>query len=91
MTLNLFHNNLRYPNIRSRVGGSGGLGLVVVVRLMDVVWQERVVCFVRNVRGCQSFNVKGYCMVVVVFVSELLNVDVVGVFCLGQMKLWRFV
>jgi len=55
----------------------GGLGLVVVVRLMDMmVWQGRVVCFVRNVRGNNDFGLKGCCVTVaiVVFVSILLVV-----------------
>lgn len=60
MTSSLFHNKLLCHS-----GGSGGLGLVVVVRLLGVVWQEaRVVIFVKNVCGCNSFNVKGCAFVV---------------------------
>jgi hypothetical protein len=56
VTSSLFHNNRLYP-ISGR-GSGNGLGL------MGMVWQERIVNFVRNVRGSNSFNVKGYAVVV---------------------------
>jgi hypothetical protein len=69
VTSSLSHNNLLY---RSSSSDGCGLGLVVVARLFDMVWRERVVSFVRNVRDCNSFNVKGY--TIVVFGSKLFVV-----------------